>query len=226
MKLFRKFDLSKAPQPIYEKQYLEDLSDISNPDNKEKAKNAFEKAWNTRNFEIELYWKRAQYFWAFQIPVFAAYFAIMASTNYEKIKVNIYLICCIGIIVSKAWHLINIGSKSWQRHWEHHIDHLENNFTGPLYKTGTNIETYSVSKINELVSMFFTLLWSILAINYLFENNLLCFCSKFKIAKIELMTTLLLFFILWQMIFQHGKGMFQNRSVQFYRRKSNFKTES
>lgn len=223
MKIFRKFDLSKAPQPIYEKQYLNDLADVSDEEKKKMAENAFERAWNTRNFEIELYWKRAQYFWTFQIPVLGAYFVLAKDENVKNSSV--YLVCCIGIIVSSAWYLINIGSKSWQRHWEHHIDHLEDNFTGPLYKTVTTIETYSVSKINELVSLFFICLWSILAINYLLENDLMCFCINYKVVKMEFMTTILLFFILWQMRFQHGKGMFQNRSVQFYRRKSNFKTE-
>lgn len=32
---------------------------------KELKTNALMQAWETRNFEINLYWKRAAYFWAF-----------------------------------------------------------------------------------------------------------------------------------------------------------------
>ncbi|MBC8883334.1 hypothetical protein H9X57_07550 [Flavobacterium piscinae] len=33
----------------------------------DELKLSYQQAWNAKNFEIELYWKRAQYFWAFQI---------------------------------------------------------------------------------------------------------------------------------------------------------------
>ncbi|MFA7686549.1 MAG: hypothetical protein WCY25_01655 [Moheibacter sp.] len=220
MKPYREFDIAKAPNPIYKEQYLQELADISTEENRSKAESAFKKAWETRNFEIEMYWKRANYFWAFQIPVFTAYFLILNSIKYNEIKSYEYMICCIGIIVSSAWFLINKGSKSWQRHWEHHIDFLEDNFTGPLYKTVTKIETYSVSKINELVSLFFALIWVVLSISYLFLEELLCFSLQKPIAIRESFFTLITLFVLWQMFFQHGKGMFQKREIQFYRRET------
>lgn len=217
MKLFRENKPEKAPQPIYREDYLKELANFNTEESRERAKAAFDKAWETRNFEIELYWKRANYFWAFQIPVFAAYFALMSS-NQNFPKVIIYLVCCVGIIVSLAWKLINVGSKDWQRHWETHIDFLEDNFTGPLYKTVSKIKTFSVSKINELVSLFFLLIWIVLAFSYLLEEKTLYFISTSAIAWKELFITLATIFISWQMLFEHGIGMFQDRIVQFYRR--------
>lgn len=39
----------------------------------EKNKLALDRAWQTRNFEIEMYWKRASYFWAFIATSFGGY---------------------------------------------------------------------------------------------------------------------------------------------------------
>jgi len=86
-----------------------------------------------------MYWKRASYFWAFIASAFVGYFALVSSSNYRlQDRFNhaeVFFVICIGFILSVAWLLTNIGSKSWQRHWEVRVDLLEDNFTGPLYKT-------------------------------------------------------------------------------------------
>src|SRR5258705_6442151 len=46
---------------------------------------AYEKAWDARKFEIDNYWKRATYFWAFQAASFTGYFAILSSSSYNQI---------------------------------------------------------------------------------------------------------------------------------------------
>ncbi|MCM3904811.1 MAG: hypothetical protein ND866_24200 [Pyrinomonadaceae bacterium] len=48
-----------------------------------KAERAFNKAWETRNFEIELYWKRATYFWAFIASAFVGYFGLVNADVYR-----------------------------------------------------------------------------------------------------------------------------------------------
>ncbi|WP_317898923.1 RipA family octameric membrane protein [Aurantibacillus circumpalustris] len=150
-------------------EYKANLIDLS-----EKQRNAaYEKAWDCRKFEIELYWKRATYFWALIVPTFAGYFALMNSQNYTKTDyynhAEVFIVICIGFILSVAWALVNKGSKSWQRHWEIHLDLLENKITGPLYKTVSPNETFSVSKINEIISWFFTAIWILLA--YKFQGD-------------------------------------------------------
>jgi len=105
---------------LSEEEYKKQLVDID----PEKAKLAFEKSWEIRNFEIEMYWKRATYFWAFIASTFVGYLALISSDNYSKPDaynhVEVYFLLCIGLILSLAWHLTNLGSKSWQRHWEVH----------------------------------------------------------------------------------------------------------
>ncbi len=67
-----------ALRPLSEAEYKSDLLD-----DETKAKVAFEKAWEIRNFEIEMYWKRASYFWAFIASAFVGYFALVSSSNYR-----------------------------------------------------------------------------------------------------------------------------------------------
>ncbi len=185
------------------------------------AKNAFEKAWAIRNFEIELYWKRATYFWTFIASCFVGYFALVNSTNYSKPDqlnhVDVYFLICMGFILSLAWLLTNKGSKSWQRHWEIHIDLLEDNFTGPLHKTVNPVETYSVSKINEIVSFTFISIWFLFGVKYFVEQDLIRF-SNFEIDWLIAAATLITALICSSMLFGYGRGHFGERKVTMYRR--------
>ena len=79
------------------------------------------------------------------------------SYNASPPKNPSILYCAIsfGFITALAWSLINVGSKFWQRHWEKHLDMLEDKITGPLYKTVyayKTTKTFSVSKINSIIS--------------------------------------------------------------------------
>jgi len=56
---------------------------------------AWDKAWEIRNFEIEMYWKRATYFWAFQVAVFAGYAAFQ-----DIPKKKLGLLICYQILES------------------------------------------------------------------------------------------------------------------------------
>ena len=110
--------------------------------NKEKTykyEEALNRAWKNRDFEIEMYWKRATYFWVFLATTFAGYFALL-TVDMDKVenKIDVYLlelvIISLGICFSLSWFLVNRGSKKWQENWEAHIDILENKVTGPIYK--------------------------------------------------------------------------------------------
>jgi hypothetical protein len=131
-----------------------------------------EKALDTRKFEIDLYWKRATYFWAFIAAAFAGYFTI-ASSAHDNHEILIVL-TCIGFVFSLGWFLANRGSKFWQENWEKHVDLLENQVYGPLYKTAldnrkfhllriTEPFHFSVSRINQILSLFITFIWVFLA---------------------------------------------------------------
>lgn len=154
-------------------------------ENEKILEQALKQAYDTRKFEIELYWKRATYFWTFIGAAFvgyAAFFNMNTATGYlasEKQYV-LTLIACIGFVFSVAWHCVNKGSKFWQENWENHVELLEDKVFGPLFKTLTKRPTksasrlsaisdffiapkpFSVSKINQLVSTFMAVTWGMI----------------------------------------------------------------
>ncbi len=214
-----------ALKPLSAAEYKAELIDLD----KERGKLAFERAWQIRNFEIEMYWKRANYFWAFIASTFVGYFALISSDSYGKPDkfdhIEVYLLICIGFVLSVAWLLTNIGSKSWQRHWETHVDLLENAFTGPLYKTVHPKKTYSVSKINEIVSFVFVAIWVLLGVKYLLEKDLIRSIGEpFNPNWLVIASTLVAILAVVAMIFGHGRGRFGERPVSMYRRSVCYKT--
>ena len=135
---------------------------------------ALKEAVATRKFEIELYWKRATYFWAAIATIFVGYFATIgtlaamhagspdesvhsavvaddlpsAVAHISPLVASLLLaISCAGIVFSIAWYMVNRASSRGQRNWEMHIRYLEPEFLGPLYATKVKAETYSASDI-------------------------------------------------------------------------------
>ncbi|HVY04683.1 MAG TPA: hypothetical protein VHB46_01780 [Burkholderiales bacterium] len=210
-----------ALKPLTSAEYQQNLLD-----DREKAKLAFEKAWATRNFEIEMYWKRATYFWAFIASTLIGYFALVNSSNYLMADpydhVEVYFVICIGFVLATAWFLTNVGSKAWQRHWEVHVDMLEDLFTGPLYKTVFPRKTFSVSKINEIVSFSFVIVWILIGVKYFIDKDLINF-SSFRINWLVVFATSGAALAVVSMIFGHGRGRFSDREVLMYRRSMTYK---
>lgn len=146
-----------------------------------KAEKALEHALDIRKFEIGLYWQRAAYFWALIAVAFAGYFAILSAEHLCEKEYLAYIVSCIGLLFTWAWFLVNRGSKYWQENWENHVDMLEDEITGPLYKTVLHrppqkefFEKYvigpmavSVSKINQWVSCFVLCIWIALVLHAL-----------------------------------------------------------
>ncbi|KKP40231.1 MAG: hypothetical protein UR30_C0005G0012 [Candidatus Peregrinibacteria bacterium GW2011_GWC2_33_13] len=149
---------------------LEKHEVTKNYDNRDRVKNALEKAWEIRDFEIELYWKRATYFWVFIASIFAGFFAVLGNDKFInntifpfELNTILLLIAGMGVIFSLAWFLVNLGSKFWQENWEAHINLLEDEYYGKLYKTviteDKHFPQFSVSKINLITSLFVLIVW-------------------------------------------------------------------
>lgn len=153
-----------------------------------KEEKALIQALDIRKFEIDLYWKRAAYFWTFIGATFAGFIAIEASSASNKQDLAIIL-ANLGFVFSFAWFCANKGSKFWQENWEKHVDVLEDNVTGPLYKVvlsrntnasvrdkaidfATGPSKISVSKINQLISLYISILWICLYVYSLPEFSL------------------------------------------------------
>lgn len=132
-------------------------------------------ALETRKFEIDLYWKRTTYYWAFSAAVIAAYALVYTKKDpgvgsYTLLSV---LALC-GVVFSLGWYLANRGSKYWQENWEDHIAQQITKHYGPIFKIlkcpehkpicGISGFPYSVSKINQLTSGFLFFVWIVLLI--------------------------------------------------------------
>ena len=53
----------------------------------ERYKSALESAMDIRKFEIDLYWKRSQYFWAFISGAYILYFYVVKEIRNEQIDI-------------------------------------------------------------------------------------------------------------------------------------------
>jgi hypothetical protein len=169
---------------ITQQEYLESFQGGAEKD-EDKARLALEHALDIRKFEIDLYWKRAAYFWTLIGADLVGYGALQVSATQNERTDNLsILLSCMGIIFSFAWFCVSKGSKQWQENWENHVDMLENQIIGPLYKTvlsrpkasskyGACVEfltgpgPLSVSKINQIIGFFVTILWAVLLLNSL-----------------------------------------------------------
>lgn len=202
------------------KSYQKEFSD---PHRREQA---YKTALQIRQFEIELYWKRATYFWTLIAASFAGYFALASSDKSGTHPCLLLLVSCIGLILSTGWYLVNRGSKYWQQNWESHVDALEDEFAGPLYKTTIANERFrwwvpydgypfSVSKVNQLISLFVVLVWLGLAI---FSFPPLRIGAWLSSAKPYILAGFTLLF-LCVLIFWWGRGGSQGkgRVVDFYK---------
>ena len=160
-----------------------DSSDVTDNETK-RRREAYEKAHDIRKFEIGLFWQRATYYWAFILAAFTAHFALIGLLfDPERGKelsitelLNLPGLSLFALIITSffcfffciCWVMMNKGSKYWQKNWECHIDELEQEFSGDLYKVILNTENkcefeknplkngaydYSVSKITSLTSI-------------------------------------------------------------------------
>lgn len=109
---------------------------------------AYNVAADTRKFEIELFWKRSTFFWAFITAIYTAYFYVLTSVYDDKHGAfPLVVLSALGLFFCVSWYFASKASKHWQENWETHIDLLENDITGPLFKTYLSNPSYSVSKI-------------------------------------------------------------------------------
>ena len=155
------------------KTYLTTLS-LDDPNQKVSRKSALERAHDIRKFEIELYWKRSNYFWVLQGAVFAA---IGFAWDNRASAVEIFLpvlLAGLGLLTAWAGYLAAQGSKFWQRNWEHHIDMLETEFEGNLYKSvyvGPSGMKWSLSGMSESMALCFVGFWALVLVSVTHQAN-------------------------------------------------------
>lgn len=115
---------------------------------KTKWEKAYERACRNREFEIELYWKRTAYFWAFITTIYVAYYHVLVNLyDKEFWHFPLLVLSGLGLFFSVAWILTSKGSRHWQENWENHVFMLEDAVTGPLFNIFKK-NSFSVSKVN------------------------------------------------------------------------------
>ena len=213
------------------KELLEDL--IGHPINefnlsgveKAKLKVVLEKAYDIRKFELEMYWKRATYFWGFIAVAYTAFF-IVSNTKNEIDKDYQFMVVCIGLIFSFAWYLVNRGSTYWVTNYERIIDAIEEKLGCEFYKLNLvpefskyNLQhnyPFSVSRINIKVSLFILLTWVLLflrAIHQQWQSP-----NTSKLFNAIVITTV---WMLWYLF--KSKSSLTNK-YQFEKRESHYKS--
>ncbi|MEC0269369.1 hypothetical protein [Paenibacillus anseongense] len=183
-------------------------------------------ALDIRKFEIDLYWKRATYFWAFIAASFAGYFALI-NANSQHWK-HILIVSVLGFLFSYCWYFVNRGSKFWQNNWERHVDYLEDEWIGPLYKTVHKPRTInflnpisaypiSVSKINQALSLLVSIIWMILiseALSRSFPYIDLGFIILIELTAIAIFTLMLFFLCRSALPLKNEDSIFVTRELK------------
>ncbi len=200
-------------------------------DNNKLAEARLEKIFDIRKFEIELYWKRATYFWTFIGATLAGYGYLVTNKNKDYLQESFqfeFLLICLGLVFSVAWYLVNKASKYWFLNWEKHLDISEDEVFGPLYKTTIHRKTYSsffnptepysasVSNINQILSLFVLLVWLSLLLNLFFSGKVILVFSRIdcQLTVIGMITC----FIISYMIYGSSKKSSDKSIIHFLKR--------
>ncbi len=163
---------------------------------KEEIQKAFEIALETRKFEIELYWKRTAYFALFIGAVFVGYYSILLpnETNNNGNSHLSLILAVLGYLLSLLWYMANRGSKYWQENWEAHIEELSTHLGIPIFgiiksrkHSIWNLREeypFSVSKVNQMVSLIITFGWLMMLLKEIEILNFLKITSDSIIYKV------------------------------------------
>jgi hypothetical protein len=135
----------------------------SKPDTKTLARYTF--AVRAREVELELFWKRALFFWGFIGAAFVAYASARSSVRLSAV------VAAFGLVCSVVWSLANRGSKYWYENWETKVEKSELTVTGRWLATQEKQKAdnwwlrsrrFSVSKLAIALSDYIALVWLML----------------------------------------------------------------
>lgn len=213
----------KANKIETEENYLSFFPEDKPTETEKMRSRTLKEAQEIRKFEIDLYWKRTGFFWAFITVIYTALFAVLCKyvdcsctdtpCKYSFFVPVISALSGLGFFFSVAWHMVNKGSKFWQKNWETHVSLLEKSEIGPLYDVYLNPKTtgsrwkptkefdFSVTKVNMWASfmmMFCSLATGIGCIKWLI------FDRKESIAFIVIPFGIIFIFTIFMIFFSHG----------------------
>lgn len=165
---------------------------------------AFQTALQTREFEINLFWKRALFFWGFISVGFVAYWRVVESIygkngfpDSDTLKIPLIAISVVINLFCLFFHLANKGSKYWQENWEAHIALLEPRVMGDLFMT-------TIKK--DETCFFVTFLKSLFCPAFLYD---------FSVSKLTTFVSLIMVIASWGMVFYSIYIYFDNLLFAF-----------
>jgi|SRR3990172_3034147 len=79
-------------------------------------------AYDTRNFEISLFWQRSNYFLVLNSALAVGFFNLQKSLPLQHYSL---LLAGFGLLASFLWYRVNLGSKFWQSRWEQRLAEIE-----------------------------------------------------------------------------------------------------
>jgi hypothetical protein len=123
---------------------------------------ALEIALRLRQFEIELFWRRALFFWGF----IAAAFVGLVSTYSSHPRLSL-AVSCFGTVCALCWTLVNRGSKYWYETWEIKVNRVGGPDIEELFLKRERVpchglwsaKRFSVSRVLTGLSDFTLVLW-------------------------------------------------------------------
>ena len=169
--------------------------------NKDLVNKALDIALDTRKFEIELYWKRTGYFVLFIGAIFVGYYNVFSNSKSHWVSLSI---AALGFLLSLLWYMANRGSKYWQENWEAQIEELSTYLGTPIFGIIKSHKDsiynpighypFSVSKVNQMVSLIITSSWFLTFIkDALIFNEKDKQCIKDFIANCSILDAIFIF---------------------------------
>lgn len=146
-------------------------------------KEAYDKAHQKTQFEIDLHWKRTTHIWTLILALLFATGTILGLYLTAKTGKKDFFLCVtlifsiISIIVSNTSISMLRVSHQWCRNWELHVVMLEPLFSGRLYQThlGIGKTRLSMSKLNSIFIWIAFSSWMLL-----FQLSILLLSSNIK----------------------------------------------
>ncbi len=101
---------------------------------------AHELAWEAMWREVDAFWVRS----GAALVILGGATSLLFQSGWNPVE-SAFL--GVGLLLMTiVWRQINLGSLSWMGSWMTHVDTLEDDITGPLYKTVFHEHTHSTTK--------------------------------------------------------------------------------
>lgn len=155
-----------------------------------KSEEKFDVSLRTRNFEIDLFWKRSLFFWGFIAAAFIGYARLAGEHSFPSL-----VLAGFGLICSLVWTLANRGSKFWATVWEEKVCSFQKGALGEeLFKDRQKLQEeshfpwwgpvrFGVSRLAIALSDYVCLLWLCLFIReFISQVN----CERISNWRIDL----------------------------------------